>query len=92
VPDHRRSCEQCGQRFSHIARLPHPRTCGRILCRALETWGPAEWEGQRRMARARQASGVVCIRYLDDEGRKVLRWEPGDPLNDLDRAALAREA
>jgi hypothetical protein len=44
------------------------------------------------MARARQASGVVCIRYLDDEGRKVLRWEPGDPLNDLDRAALAREA
>jgi hypothetical protein len=68
----RRACDVCGRWFNHAVRLPHPRTCGRIFCRSVDQWGPAEWEGQRRMARARIAAGV--------------------DLNNLDRAALQREA
>lgn len=69
--DNRRSCEVCGRTFRHAARLPHPRTCGRVYCRAVESWTPEEWAGQRRMARARQAADVE----LNDLDRAALQRE-----------------
>lgn len=91
MPDRTRACEQCGTRFMHVMRLPHPRTCGRLLCRALETWTPELWEGQRRMARARLVAGRRLIRTRNDDGGTTMAWVDTDPLNDLDRAALQRE-
>lgn len=90
--NHARACEQCGRRFQHAVRLPHPRTCGRIACRAAETWGPDEWAGQRRMARARQAAGRILVRSgLDADGHRTMAWST-DVLGELDRLALARES
>ena len=44
------------------------------------------------MARARQAAGRVLTRGgLDADGERMLVWTD-QVLNDLDRAALAREA
>ena len=66
-----RGCEVCGRTFRHAVRLPHPRTCGRVYCRAILGWGPEEWAGQRRLARARTTAGVD----LNDLDRAALDRE-----------------
>lgn len=50
-------CQVCRRPFVHAPKTS-PDTCGSIRCRAMTTWGPDEWAGQARMARARQAAGI----------------------------------
>jgi hypothetical protein len=66
-------CAVCERAFMSSA-VPSPATCGSILCRARHDWGPEDWAGRARMARARRDSGIE----LDDLDREALGREPPD--------------
>jgi ribosomal protein L37E len=63
-------CRQCGREFRYrVKKKPVlPITCGYVACRARESWGPEDWAGRARMARARMAAGVA----LDELDREAL--------------------
>ncbi|HEV2928787.1 MAG TPA: hypothetical protein VGW74_08845 [Propionibacteriaceae bacterium] len=57
---------------------------------APEHWSDEEWEGRARMAAARLDAGRISRRGpFDEEGNRPVEWDT-DPLDDLDREALAR--
>jgi hypothetical protein len=88
-------CKWCHRGFLYdpLPGRPRPTGCGRGACHAREHWGPEEWAGRARMARARQAAGrrleIVGIAEDGIYGR-VFRWTTDGVLDDLDREALRR--
>lgn len=66
------------------------RTCGRLLCSAITTWGPEEWAGRRRMAEVhlavlREAQPGQWYQPPDGPARWML---PG--WSELDEEAMKR--
>lgn len=60
-------CSECGEpiRFS---QREAPKTCWRLICVALGTWGPEEWRQQARFAQIRWDCGLK----VDALGRMAL--------------------
>ncbi len=67
----RTTCAVCGRSYTYRTgrktKRP-PEICGHIHCRARHTWGPEDWAGRARMARARlSAHGLDALDDLDHE-------------------------
>lgn len=71
-------CKFCRHSFEYALRGnpknpdPPPSSCGMLPCRCIADWSPEEWEGQARMAHARQLSGIE----LNDLDLEALRRSP----------------
>lgn len=93
-------CRGCSRRFRYQARQdrPPPTSCGRLACRAQQEWGPDEWAGAARMARAREAAGTMLVPgpHGDDANGTTRRFPSRTTvsvpvvLSELDREAMRR--
>jgi hypothetical protein len=86
-------CGRCGRRFNYHcpAGKRLPTNCGRIPCRAVDEYGPDDWEGVRRMTAARKAAGrLLTYGPLDANGKRTMVWTD-DITNELDRQAHLRK-
>jgi hypothetical protein len=67
-------CVVCRRAFM-AGTAPPPEICGQLHCRARHLWGPRDWAGRARLARARAAAGLD----LDDLDREALARTEGSP-------------
>lgn len=91
-------CEVCHSPFLYQS-VRIPSVCGALFCRAIDSWGPDEWEGAARMAAARRDANrqirVLSAGFKVDSIRdeKVFRYAAeivSAQMTPLDDEALAR--
>ncbi len=87
-------CANCHKGFLYDAATQvagRPLCCGRKVCVAMLFWGPEEWAGRARMARARKAAGRILVAGpVDPETRRPTFVWSTKVLDAVDREALRR--